>query len=161
MNYWITTHWPPRIGDNGTDTYVRVAEGREQAADDMRQGDRVAIYEAKSDPREVDTLPNGSTRKIPRKPGKGGMICYGTVDSAILYDPHCKPTNYVRRKKTRWCWYAPVTVKSRKGFVNRQDINKIIGYELAYSLHGIGVEHSGLKNITEAEFNQLVKAFHN
>jgi hypothetical protein len=43
MNYWITTHWPPRVDDDEsiTETGVWLAEGRQQAAHDMCPGDYV------------------------------------------------------------------------------------------------------------------------
>jgi hypothetical protein len=59
MNHWITTHWPPRSYDDaGTGTGVWVPEGRQQAANDMRAGDYVAVYETKSGRTEIRELQN-------------------------------------------------------------------------------------------------------
>lgn len=162
MNYWITTHWPPRIDDvdSRTRTGVSVPEGRQQAADDMRVGDYVAVYEAKSGRTEIREHQDGTRIKIPCKTGREGMICYGRVDQAVSADPDSQPKKYVDGTEIWWRWYAPITVLSRSGFVNRADLLQILGYKPTYNLRGFGHYHSGLKKISESEFNSLVEAFH-
>ena len=162
MNYWITTHWPPRVDEDEsiTETGVWLAQGRQQAANDMRLGDYVAIYETKSGPTEIRTRSNGTTFKVDCKPGRGEMICYGKVDSCISAILDSRPTKYADRNEIWWRWYAPVSILSRTGFVSRLELLQILGYSHNYNLHGFGDYHSGLKKITEAEFNALAKAFH-
>lgn len=67
MNYWITTHWPPRDDDDdsGSGTGVCVPEKRQQAANDMCAGDYVAVYEAKSGRTEIRELQDGTIIKRP------------------------------------------------------------------------------------------------
>ena len=86
MNYWLTTHWPLRDGDDEseTGTGVWIPEGRQQAANDMRSGDYVAVYETKSGRTEIRTLPNGTTIKVDCKLGREGMICYGTCPASTI-----------------------------------------------------------------------------
>lgn len=162
MNYWITTHWPPRIDDDGsgTGTGVWVPEGRQQAADDMRRGDYVAVYEAKSGRTEIRELQDGTIIKTPCKPGREGMICYGTVDSPISAIPDSQPQKYADGTEIWWRWYAPVSILSRSGFVKRAGLLQILGYNPTYNLRGFGDYHSGLKKISESEFSSLVEAFH-
>lgn len=116
MNYWITTHWPPRVDEDEsiTETGVWLAEGRQQAANDMRPGDYVAIYETK-----------GTTTKIDCQLGREGMICYGTADSCILANPDSQPEKYADGSEIWWRWHAPVSVISRTGFVSRSDLLQI------------------------------------
>ena len=162
MNYWFTTHWPPRDGDSdvGRTTGVWVPERREQAASDLRQGDYVAVYEAKSGRTEVRERPDGTTIRVPCQSGRGGMICYGVADSAISADQNSQPELYVDGSKIWWRWHAPVSIRSRSGFVNREDVAQILCYNPNYNFHGFGDYHSGLKKISESQFRSLVKAFH-
>jgi hypothetical protein len=161
MNYWITTHWPPRDGDDesGTGTGVWVPDGRQQAANDMQRGDYVAVYESRSGRSETRTLPNNTTIRVDCKPGREGMICYGTADSCVSATDS-QPQKYTDGSVIWWRWYTPVSVLSRTGFVARPDLLQILGYSTNWNLHGFGDYHSGLKKITEDQFDALVQAFH-
>ena len=163
VNYWITTHWPPR-GDEESrteKTEVWVPEGRQQAANDMRPGDYVAVYESRSGRAEIRMLPDGTTTKVACKAGRERMICYGTVDSRVSAIPDSQPTKYTNGSEIWWRWRTPVTVWSRTGFVARPDLLRILGYKKPnWNLRGFGDYHSGLKKIREAEFKALVQAFH-
>ena len=161
MNYWITTHWPPRVNDESVaGTGVWVPEGRQQAAEDMRPGDYVAVYESRSGRIENRTLPDGTTIKVPCKLGREGMICYGTADSRVSAIRGSQPEKYADGSEIWWRWYTRVSVLSRTGFVKRPDLLKILGYNPRFNLHGFGDYHSGLKKITEGQFRDLVRAFH-
>lgn len=162
VNYWLTTHWPPREDDDEprTKTGVWVPEGREQAANDVRPGDYVAVYESKTGRAEIRTLRDGTTIQFPCGDGREGMICYGTVDSCVSAIPDSRPEQYADGTEIWWRWHTPVTVCSRTGFVARPDVLRILGYSPRYTLRGFGDHHSGLKKITEAEFEALVQAFH-
>ena len=152
MNYWFTTHWPPQNGNGNGNTAVWVPDRRERAANDMSQGDYVAVYETKSGRTEVD--------KDPCKPGRQGMICYGVADSGIQAITDDVPTRYADGTEIWWRWRAPISICSRSGFVERTDVLRILGYNRNYNFRGFGHCHSGLKKISESEFKSLVKAFH-
>ncbi len=162
MNYWLTTHWPPRVDDDESvaGTGVWVPEGRQQAAEDMRPGDYVAVYESRSGRIENRTLPDGTTIKVPCKLGREGMICYGTADSRIRAIQDAHPEAYADGTEVWWRWYTPVSILSRTGFVPRSDLLKVLGYKPLYRLRGFGDRRSGLKKITEGQFRALVRAFH-
>ena len=161
MNYWITTHWPPRVDDE-TETGIGVwlPDGRQQAAYDMQPGDYIAIYESKSGRAEIRERQDGSTIKVACKPGREGMICYGIVDSNISAIPDSQTQKYADGSEIWWRWHTSVSVLSRSGFVKRTDLLHILEYKTTYNLRGFGENHSGLKKITESEFNSLVEAFH-
>ena len=47
MNYWMTTHWPPReYRDDDSHSGVYLPDGRQQAGRDLRIGNFVLIYES-------------------------------------------------------------------------------------------------------------------
>lgn len=162
MNYWITTHWPQRFGDDeaDVDAGIYLPEGRQQAADDMKTGDMVAVYETKSGRTLVREHQDGSRTEIECQPGHEGMICYGKVESPISSDPESKTNKYTDGSEIWWRWYAPVSVLSRSGFVGRSKILRILGYRPTWNLRGFGDFHSGLKKITKDEFDSLVRVFH-
>lgn len=162
MNYWITTHWPLRDGDDesGTGTGVWVPDGREQAANDMQRGDYVAVYESRSGRTEIRTRSDGTLIRVPCQSGREGMICYGAADSPVSAIPGSQPNQYADGSEIWWRWYTPVSVLSRTGFVARPKLLQILGYSTNWNLHGFGDSHSGLKKITEDQFDALVQAFH-
>ena len=162
MNYWITTHWPPRInvGESSPGTGVWLPDGRQQAAHDMRAGDYVLVYETKSGRTEIRRFQDGTTTEVPCKPGREGLICYGKIESPVSAIPGSQPKQYVNGTKIWWRWHAPVSVFSRSGFVERTAVLEVLDYNPTYNLHGFGDYHYGLKKINESQFNELVKRFH-
>ena len=162
MNYWITTHWPPRNNDDesSTGTGVWVPEGRQQAADDLKKGDLIVIYETKSGRTEIRESLDGSIEEISCKPGREGMICYGQVESSVSAIPDSQPNRYVDGTEIWWRWYAQVSILSRSGFLKRSNVLEILGYNSTWNLRGFGDYHSGLKKISRSEYNALVKGFH-
>jgi hypothetical protein len=162
MNYWITTHWPPRNDEDGSDTGtdVWVPEGRQQASEDMRADDMIAVYETKSGRTEIRQHQDGSTFKTACKPGREGVICYGRIDARISADPESQSQDYSDGTSIWWRWYAPISILSRSGFVGRQRVLEILGYRSTWNLRGFGDFKSGLKKITKAEFDLLVQEFH-
>lgn len=162
MNYWITTHWPPRIDDDESFTRagVWIPEGRQQAADDLTADDLIVIYETKSGRTEIREFQDGTIRKIPCKPGREGMICYGRVESPVSAKPDSQPQKYVDGTEIWWRWHAPVSILSRSGFLERSDVLQILGYNPTWNLRGFGDYHSGLKKISRSEYNALIKGFH-
>ena len=125
----------------------------------MEPGDYVAVYETKTGPTEIDTQADGKISEMHRKPGRQGMICYGTVDSRISASPD-EPVKYKDGTEVFWRWHAPVSIVSRTGFVALRDVLTILGYDSGYNLHGFGDYRSGLKKITKQQFDALVRGFH-
>lgn len=161
MNYWITTHWPPRQGEDesGSTTGVWIPEGRQQAAEDLGPGDLVAVYQTKYGRTAIYDLPDGQRQRVDCTLGREGIICYGTADSGISAIPDSGPEKYADGTEIWWRWHASVSVLSRTGFVPRQDLLGILGYRPNYNLRGFGEYHSGLKKVTQEQFDALVRRF--
>jgi hypothetical protein len=126
----------------------------------MKAGDMVVVYETKSGRTEIRQHQDSSTTEIACKPGREGMICYGTIESTISADPDSQTNKYTDGTSIWWRWYAPVSVLSRSGFVGRSRVLKILGYRPTWNLRGFGDHHSGLKKISKEEFDSLVHEFH-
>jgi hypothetical protein len=155
MNYWITSHWPSRNEDNDSepDYDIWVPVKRKRAADDMRSGDKVAIYELKTARVEIQDKTGR------RKSGLERIFCHGIVDIDDKPTPDTYLKKYKDGSKIRWQWVGTVTKPSTKGFVAKKELLKILGFKPTYTFHGFGNYSSGLKKITEDEFNSIIDAF--
>ncbi len=150
MNWWVTTHWPPReenpdeIADG-----LWVPEGREVAGEDVRKGDIVVVYQAKSGRTEVRRQPDGKELLVKNLKGKEGVIAITEAQSSLYALEGSTPEEYTDGSKIWWRWYTPLRLITRSGFVSRQRLNTILGYAPNYSLHGFGDAKSGLKKISQ------------
>jgi RecB family endonuclease NucS len=160
MNWWVTTHWPPRE-DNPDEIAdgLWVPEGREVAAEDVRKGDIVVVYQAKGGRTEVRRQPDGKELLVKNLKGKEGVIAITEAQSTLYALEGSTPEEYTDGSKIWWRWYTPLRLITRSGFVSRQGLNTILGYAPNYSLHGFGDAKSGLKKISQREFDQILIAF--
>src|SRR5271157_1120612 len=161
MNFWITTHWPPRIDRNPNDVAggIWLPEGRQAAGSDLKEKDKVLVYQARSGRSEIMRRMDGSEIVVPTIMGKEGIISICEAQSEIFEDEDSEPEKYVDGTEIWWRWHAPLTILSKSGFVPREIMNATLGYKLGYNLRGFGDLHSGLKKITEDQYNDLVRMF--
>jgi hypothetical protein len=160
MNYWITTHWAPRAGEQDVPpSGVWLSEGRQKAGADLAADDRVLIYQAATGRTEIRLLANGQQQKRRRTRGREGVVAITRACGPITGDPQALPTQYTDGTTLLWSWRAPTVILSSKGFVPRKELNSILGFHADYQLRGFGAGHSGLKKITKTEFDSLVSAF--
>lgn len=159
MNYWMTTHWPPPESEQD-EPGVWLPDGRESAGRDLTNGDRVLIYQARSGPVELLRTPDGGEKRIRRGRGVEGIIAITMVNGPLLANGRPDPTSYLgRHEPIWWRWFAPVEVLTRTGFVPRAEVNRALGYVPEWNLHGFGDRHSGLKRLSEQEYQTLADQF--
>ena len=62
MQYWLTVHHPPEVGAEGTpnESGVWVPKRHAHRFNDLKQGDRVLIYQTLSGPSRWLEFPDGS-----------------------------------------------------------------------------------------------------
>lgn len=161
MNYWITTHWPPYKGKNHKNVAkeIWVPDGREEAGKDLRAGDLILVYQSRSGRTIKITEANGAVKNLTSTQGKEGIIAITEAVDSLCCNGNDTETEYTNGTKIWWRWHAPLKIVSKSGFVNREDINIILGYKPNYNLHGFGDCKSGLKKITKEEFDSLRKKF--
>lgn len=160
MRYWITTHWPAREGDvrpigNG----IYLPHDRRNVGRELRPGDLVLVYQAQTGRTLIRTDADGTTRRIPCLPGKGGIVAIGRALSAMYHDDAAEVEHYTDGTAIHWAWHAPLEVLSTSGFVSRFDLNRILGYQPSYSFRGFGDQKSGVKEIDEATYLTIEHAF--
>ena len=162
MRYWLSIHWPPLEGDDpeSATTYIWLQLQHLYIADQrIRAGDRVALYQSRTGPREI-----WDGRSYRRVEGRQGVILIGKILRRFR-NPGPRPVEYVGREPRTWYRCAQVELVSRNGFVPRQELLAILSlgrqrpYSPGYNLRGIGDDHSGLKEITEEHFAEIQRYF--
>src|SRR5687767_4028726 len=111
MRYWITTHWPPRLGDPrpvGHGVYLPL--DRADVGKDFAGGDLVLVYQAQSGRVELRTEIDGTVRRVPCLPGKGGIVAIGRALRAMGRDETSEVEHYVDGSSIHWAWFAPLEV---------------------------------------------------
>lgn len=160
MNWWITTHWPPREDNpesiaNG----LWLPEGREAAGKDVRKGDMVAVYQSRTGRTEIRKQPDGQEVFVKSLKGREGVIAITEAAGSLRADKGSAPKKYTDGSEIWWRWHTPLRIMTRSGFLSREGLNDILGYASSYSLRGFGDLKSGLKKISHEEFERILEAF--
>lgn len=160
MNWWVTTHWPPREDDpENVANGLWVPDGREIAGADVLKGDMVVVYQAKTGRTEVRRQSDGKEILVKNIKGKEGVIAISEAQGSLYALEGSIPEKYTDGTEIWWRWYTPLKIITKSGFVSRQRLNEILGYSSDYSLRGFGDAKSGLKKISREEFDQILRAF--
>jgi len=160
MNWWVTTHWPPREDDPDTVADgLWVPDGRQTAGEDVRKGDMVVVYQAKTGRTEIRRQPDGKVLFVKNLKGKEGVIAIAEAQCPLYALEGSIHKEYTDGSKIWWRWYAPLKVMTRSGFIPRKRLNEILGYAPSYSLRGFGDAKSGLKKISQERFDEILRAF--
>jgi hypothetical protein len=151
MRYWVTTHWPhPEPDDHPWHVYLK-AEFKE-IADMFAPGDRVLFYESKYHRPMAD----GKRRPV----GAEGVVVAGTVAApAQTRPPALAVADYADGTCDNWLWGVPTRDLDTSGYVPRRELNEVLEYKPTYNLHGFGVQNSGVKELTEQQYNDLLGKF--
>lgn len=161
-SYWVTTQWPHRIDEdqNAPRTGIYLPDGREAAGADIRPGDLVAVYEAKDGRALIRKNLSGEEEVLKCHQGRQGIVALIRITSNLCADDAIPLQKYTDGTKILWRWYADAEPYSTSGFLSRIDLNNILGYAPNNPLKGFGDRHSGLKKITQDQFNQISTQFH-
>jgi len=160
MNYWLTTHYPPRKEKDTNNPYaIYLPDGRHMAGVDIAIDDIVLIYESLRGKSILKHDINGNEYVSKCIIGRGGVIALAKVITPLREDVYEKPTRYVDGREIWWKWHADTKLISDNGFVSRQEINRMLGYSLNNALRGFGTKHSGLKKITDEQYQGLIKIY--
>jgi len=160
MNYWLTTQWPQRKGEeNKYDLGVWLKDGDEKYGRDIEKGDLVLFYESKTGRSEERSDINGNKIIISCHIGEQGIIKIGEIKTALY--PHSKKprAKYTDGTEAWWRWHAEATLITQSGLVPRCRVSEVLNYKLNYEYKGFGSGHSGLKQISKEQFEKLLTLF--
>ncbi len=73
--------------------------------------------------------------------------------------PTLRRKRYTDGTETWWRWHAPLTLLNRSGFIGRGALLPVIDYAPNYNLRGLGEYHSGLKKLTQTQFEELLRLY--
>lgn len=148
MDYWLTTHWPQRKGQEKVAwrVWIFMADGREQAGSDIQPGDLVFVYESKRGRRLRD-------REYDYCDGKECIVTLARATSR-LERSGSQPEQYADGTEIWWAWRA-ITVPVVECSIPREAVCRALGYSPNYYFRGFGDHHSGLKKLTEQQFETL------
>jgi len=163
MKYWLTTHWPPRIDEpiGPRPVGVWLQHDKLHVADDMTSGDLVFIYQAGSGKAVRESYADGTTKIIPRSPGRQGLISLGRILDRPSQPENSQPEQYSDGSERWWRYRAPVQVLNSAGFIPRPTLAVELGYKPSFAFRGFGKEHSGLAQLDETVFHRLKEQFLN
>jgi len=157
----MTTHWPPDVSEdleNFIPEGIYLPDGREQAGADIEIGDRVLIYQSKTGRPEIKNI-KGNRVVFRLTQGKEGIIAIAEVIGDLEERKGSVASKYTYGKDIWWRWRADTHPISMNGFVPRLRVNQILGYKLGNTLRGFGDYKSGLKKLSESEYNELLGEF--
>lgn len=161
-NYWLTVHWPHNEDDDNPEHGgIYVPDGRQYAVTDLKKGDYILIYESANGRDEIVKNADGSTDIFRHKRGKQGIVAIVKATSKVREYPDSEPSDYTDGTTIWWKWHASTESIRQSGFVDREDVNNVLRYAPNFNFRGFGDAHSGVKKITEDEFNELVELFNN
>lgn len=160
MAYWMTTHWPARVGeDTSHSPGVWVVEGRQHIIGRMQPGDQVWVYESGSGRTARKIHPDGTSELLPCRSGRQGVVMLVEVSERAFAKDDAEPEEYTDGTRLWWRWCAPTTTLNSVGFVPRKEIARILGYKENYAFRGFGHEHSGLMEVSPVAFEAIKAAY--
>jgi hypothetical protein len=157
---WLTTHWPLLRGQPHV-YYVYVQHCHEKIARLLTAGDHVLFYELRTGPSRLLPGPEGATTLLKRERGRRGIVATGVVSGS--YRPFSWPKEalqqYEGRPEMHWAWEVPVEHHDLEGFAPHADVMRVLRYEPRYPMRGFGIQGSGVKEMTGAQFQALMSSF--
>lgn len=148
MKYWLTTQWPPTVDGPREHEGIWLQEGKEDAGRDLRRDDLVFIYETKTGRRRQDGLRYW--------PGRQGIVALVGVFDVNLEEGFAQSHEvYSDGDELLWKMVARTRPIDSSHFCRHVGVCDCLEYSRNYLFRGFGRSKSGLRELTEPEFNCL------
>jgi hypothetical protein len=159
--FWVTVHWPHRVGRTDVHSNVYLQDGKEQAGRDLDKGDQLLTYELGSGPTRMTKTVHGDIIKEPCLDGRQGIVTIATVAGPVEEREIAEAVEeYSDGKEVYWRWLARTCDEASNGFVPKAAVLDVLFPESPkYTFMGFGDLHSGLKRISAEQFNRLRSLF--
>jgi len=160
MRYWLTTHWPPRKGEeNKYCLGIWLKDGKENVGSDINKGDIVLFYELKTGRAERRLDSKGNKVIVPCNVGKQGIVKIGKIKESLHACADKSIEKYTDGSEAWWRWNAEADLITRSGFVPRIKVSEVLNFKSNYPYKGFGKGNSGLKQISKEQFEKLLGLF--
>lgn len=160
MRYWITTHWPHLVTEPSEHRHVYLQQQHRAIGERFDVGDRILIYESVSGQAIIKHGADGSRERVRRRRGIGGLVADTEVAERIApRSPGEGNVEYADGRTANWAWIIKTQNENYAGFVPRVEVLRVLGYSLNWNMHGFGEESSGVKELFEPQYNELVRMF--
>ena len=124
-------------------------------AADVKPGDMLLVYESQTGQNYYSEDGDGNKIIVKHERGRGGIISIARITGHLQQIINSKPTKYIDGSVRNWNWWVDGELVNDSGFVNRRTTAKLLGYNENYNFRGFGKKRSGLKKITEIEYQAL------
>jgi len=148
MRYWLTTHypWPPPVTWH---VYLQVQF--EDVGRWLGVGDQVLFYEFKHNPSGRERHESSEGKALLPKL-KSRIRCAAAPDKRNLI--------ITTGRQVKWPWEVPTRVEGDTGFVSQdRRIYRILQFESGYRMRGFGSRGSGVKELDEAQYRELMDLY--
>ncbi|MBU0529144.1 hypothetical protein KKF86_05230, partial [bacterium] len=139
MNYWMTTHWPPRENDNVDSEefyWIYLPNGRQQAGERARVDDLLWIYESRTGRQLLG-------ERYDYMVGRLGIIAIARIISEL--EPRNRGLEqYHDGTQIEWNWQIRTDL-IKTCYIPRFEVCDALNYSRNYFFRGFGDLHSGLK----------------
>jgi hypothetical protein len=161
IRYWFTTHWPltnEHKGEHHRNVYLQ--SGRQSVAQNMSPGDKVLIYESKTGPTIVEEFADGTRRRIAQGNGRSGIVTVAEIAEPLSRRPGSEGVaKYADGTEMNWAWKATTRHHVSNGFVAKPEVLRVLEYAPSYAMRGIGPMNSGLREISQSQYEDLLRMF--
>lgn len=153
MNYWITSHWPPRKDRAREEEtaewwyWVFLADGYQDLGRDLQLGNRVLIYETENAPSLIER-----GKLIGYKTGCKAIIALTTVTSKMIENKNAEIEKHEDGRDLCWRYHFK-TGSVQPTYIPLQRIRKVLGYKDRYGMRIRG----GLRKLSKVQFDLLLK----
>jgi hypothetical protein len=92
--------------------------------------------------------------------GAEGVVVTGIVSGkAQTRPPELAISDYADGTRVSWAWGVPTRDLDRDGYIPRREICEVLDYSVNYNFRGFGMRRSGVRELTEEQYNELVRLF--
>ena len=156
MQFWFTTHWPPREDEpvGRTPNGVWVPDGMFGVVRALARDDHVWIYEAKGGPAVKRS--DGSCVRSRR--GRMGVIALVKATETVMERPGSTLEEYVERPAVWWRYHAETRPLNTAGYIPMSQAAALLGHSPNFNFRGYA-RGAGISEIDAAAHARLLDAF--
>jgi len=147
MKSWLTTHYPHPDPDEYP-WHIYLQQKYSSVTEEIAEGDQVFFYEYKN----YKALKSGKTHPQ----GREGIVRVAYVSGPAYFRDVV--IEYADGNVVPWSRGVPTDNEDTDGFVGREDVLEVLGYQSGGYLRGFNAG-KGIKQLTNSQADRLMKLF--